>query len=95
MDLQDLIQQIKPLNLQKLSLPQLVLNIQNTSKLKTSFDAAVKKTLSTLENPTSQTMEVVAYFMTLQQILNDLPSLREICNIHRDDIQNRIDALLR
>jgi len=95
MDLQDLIQQIKPLNLQKLSLPQLVLNIQNTSKLKTSFDAAVAKTLSTLENPTSQTMEVVAYFMTLQQILNDLPSLREICNIHRDDIQNRIDALLR
>jgi len=95
MELQDLIQQVKPLNLQKLSLPQLIININNTSKLRISFNEAVKKTLSTLENPTSQTMEVVAYFMTLQQILNDLPSLQEICNIHRDDIQNKIDALLR
>jgi hypothetical protein len=66
-----------------------------TSKLKTSFDAAVKKTLSTLDNPESPTLGVAAYYMTLQQIVNDLPSLQEICNIHRDDLKSQIDALLR
>lgn len=95
LELQELIQQLKPLNLEKLSLTPLIINARSSGKLKTSFEAAVEKTLSTLNNPTSQTMGVAAYYMTLQQILNELPSLREICNIHRDDIQNRIDALLK
>lgn len=94
-ELQDLIRQLKPLNLQKLSLTPTIINTQVTGKLKTSFDAAVKKTLSTLDNPESQTMGVVAYYMTLQQILNDLPSVMELNNIHRDDIQGKINALLR
>jgi len=94
-ELQDLIRQLKPLNLQKLSLTPTIINTRVTGKLKTSFDAAVKKTLSTLDNPESQTMGVVAYYMTLQQILNDLPSVMEFNNIHRDDIQDKIDALLR
>ena len=94
-DLQDLIRQLKPLNLQQLTLTPLIINASVSGKLKTSFDAAVKETLSKLDNPTSQTMGVVAYYMTLQQILNDLPSVKEICNIHRDDLQDKIDALLR
>ncbi len=94
-DLQDLIQQLKPLNLQQLTLTPLIINAQSTGKLKTSFDAAVAKTLSTLDNPESPTMGVVAYYMTLQQIVNDLPSVKEICNIHRDDLKSKIDALLR
>jgi len=94
-DLQDLIQQLKPLNLQQLTLTPLIINARTTGKLKTSFDAAVKKTLSTLDNPESPTMGVVAYYMTLQQIVNDLPSVKEICNIHRDDLKSKIDALLR
>lgn len=94
-ELQDLIRQLKPLNLQKLGLTPTIINTQVTGKLKTSFDAAVKKTLSTLDNPESQTMGVVAYYMTLQQILNDLPSVMELNNIHRDDIQGKINALLR
>lgn len=94
-DLQDLIRQLKPLNLQQLTLTPLIINARTTGKLKTSFDAAVAKTLLTLDNPESQTMGVAAYYMTLQQILNDLPSLQEICNIHRDDLKSKIDALLR
>jgi hypothetical protein len=94
-DLQDLIQQLKPLNLQQLTLTPLIINARSTGKLKTSFDAAVAKTLSTLDNPESPTMGVVAYYMTLQQIVNDLPSVKEICNIHRDDLKSKIDALLR
>ena len=93
--MQDLIQQLKPLNLQQLTLTPLIINAQSTGKLKTSFDAAVAKTLSTLDNPESPTMGVVAYYMTLQQIVNDLPSVKEICNIHRDDLKSKIDALLR
>ena len=83
------------MNLQQLTLTPLIINASVSGKLKTSFDAAVKETLSKLDNPTSQTMGVVAYYMTLQQILNDLPSVKEICNIHRDDLQDKIDALLR
>jgi hypothetical protein len=94
-DLQDLIRQLKPTNLQQLTLTPLIINARSTGKLKTSFDAAVAKTLSTLDNPESPTMGVVAYYMTLQQIVNDLPSVKEICNIHRDDLQSKIDALLR
>jgi hypothetical protein len=95
-DLQDLIRQLKSLSLQQLTLTPLIINAPvKTSKLKTSFDAAVKKTLSTLDNPDSPTLGVAAYYMTLQQILNDLPSLQEICNIHRDDLKSKIDALLR
>jgi hypothetical protein len=95
-DLQDLIRQLKPLSLQQLTLTPLIINAPvKTSKLKTSFDAAVKKTLSTLDNPESPTLGVAAYYMTLQQIVNDLPSLQEICNIHRDDLKSQIDALLR
>jgi hypothetical protein len=40
-------------------------------------------------------LEKAAYYMTLQQIVNDLPSVKEICNIHRDDLKSKIDALLR
>jgi hypothetical protein len=94
-DLQDLIQQLKPLNLQQLTLTPLIINDRSTGKLKTSFDAAVAKTLSTLDNPESPTLGAAAYYMTLQQIVNDLPSLQEICNIHRDDLKSKIDALLR
>jgi len=95
-DLQDLIRQLKPLSLQQLTLTPLIINAPvKTSKLKTSFDAAVAKTLSTLDNPESPTLGAAAYYMTLQQILNDLPSLQEICNIHRDDLKSKIDALLR
>jgi hypothetical protein len=100
-DLQDLIRQLKTTNLQQLTLTPLIINarpagqLTATGKLKTSFDAAVAKTLSTLDNPESPTMGVVAYYMTLQQIVNDLPSVKEICNIHRDDLQGKIDALLR
>ena len=94
-DLQDLIRQLKTTNLQQLTLTPLIINARSTGKLKTSFDAAVAKTLSTLDNPESPTMGVVAYYMTLQQIVNDLPSVKEICNIHRDDLKSKIDALLR
>ena len=95
-DLQDLIRQLKPLSLQQLTLTPLIINAPiKTNKLKSSFDAAVAKTLSTLDNPESPTMGVVAYYMTLQQIVNDLPSVKEICNIHRDDLKSKIDALLR
>jgi len=108
-DLQDLIQQLKPLNLQQLTLTPLIINARSTGKLKTSFDAAVAKTLSTLDIPKDPDiyqqdmyiatakigLEKAAYYMTLQQIVNDLPSVKEICNIHRDDLKSKIDALLR
>ena len=102
--LQDLIQQLKPLNLQKLTLSPLNSNKSVTCKLTTSFEAAVKKTLSTLDKPkdpedmyistTKIGLERAAYYMTLQQILNDLPSLTELNGIHRDAIQGKINTYL-
>ena len=98
-ELQDLIRQLKPLNLQKLTLTPLIFNTSVTCKLTTSFDAAVNKTLSTLDNPTepenvyvSSSLKMTAYYMTLQQIFNDLPSLKELNGIHHNDIQGKIDA---
>jgi len=103
-ELQDLIRQLKPLNLQKLTLSPLIYNTSVTCKLTTSFEAAVKKTLSTLNTPketedmyistTKIGVERAAYYMTLQQILNDLPSLTELNGIHRDAIQDKIDTYL-
>ena len=98
-ELQDLIRQLKPLNLQKLTLTPLNYNTSVTCKLTTSFDAAVKKTSSTLDNSTepenvyvSPSLKMTAYYMTLQQIFNDLPSLKELNGIHHNDIQGKIDA---
>ena len=99
-ELQDLIRQLKPLNLQKLTLSPLIFNTSVTCKLTTSFNAAVKKTSSTLDIPkepdniyVSPTLGRVAYYMTLQQIFNDLPSLTELNGIHHDTIQGTIDSL--
>ena len=97
-ELQDLIRQLKPLNLQKLTLSPLIFNTSVTCKLKTSFDAAVKKISSTLDIPkepeniyVSPTLGRVAYYMTIQQIFNDLPSLTQLNGIHHDAIQSKID----
>lgn len=92
-ELQDLIQQLKPLTLQTLNLSPLLFNTSVTCKLTTSFNAAVKKTLSTLDN-SNQTHKKLAYYMTLQQILNDLPSLSVINDIHHDDLSFKINNLL-